>query len=190
MPKVNSIIIAIDGFSGCGKSTLAKALAHKLHYKYIDTGAMYRAVTLYFLENNVDIENEAEVSNALKNIVIEFRINPETKQSDTFLNGEDREIAIRTLHVANFVSPVSAISAVRSFLVKQQQLMGVNRALVMDGRDIGTVVFPDAELKVFMVANPAPLAMPGTRAALPYKMGAPQETPAPTKPKPKMAVRV
>lgn len=150
---MKSIIIAIDGFSGCGKSTLAKALASSLNYRYIDTGAMYRAVTLYFLENNIDIENPEEVQNALKNITIEFKLNPETNQTDTYLNGEDREIAIRTLRVANAVSPVSAISAVRKFLVKQQQKMGANRALVMDGRDIGTVVFPDAELKVFMIAN-------------------------------------
>ncbi len=150
---MKSIIIAIDGFSGCGKSTLAKALASSLNYRYIDTGAMYRAVTLYFLENNIDIENAEEVQNALKNITIEFKLNPETNQTDTYLNGEDREIAIRTLRVANAVSPVSAISAVRKFLVKQQQKMGANRALVMDGRDIGTVVFPDAELKVFMIAN-------------------------------------
>ena len=150
---VKSIIIAIDGFSGCGKSTLAKALAASLNYRYIDTGAMYRAVTLYFLENNVDIEDEKSIEEALNNIIIEFKHNPNTNQTDTFLNGEDREIAIRTLRVANFVSPVSAISAVRRFLVHQQKIMGDQRALVMDGRDIGTVVFPDAEVKIFMVAN-------------------------------------
>lgn len=150
---MKSIIIAIDGFSGCGKSTLAKALAAKLNYRYIDTGAMYRAVTLYFLENSVDIENAEEVSEALKNINITFKHNPETNQTDTYLNGEDREVAIRSLKVANFVSPVSAISAVRKFLVHQQKQMGPHRGLVMDGRDIGTVVFPDAELKIFMNAN-------------------------------------
>ncbi len=152
-PKVKSIIIAIDGYSGCGKSTLAKALAASLNYRYIDTGAMYRAVTLYILENNIEIENAQEVASALENINISFHVNPSNNQTDTFLNGEDREVAIRTLRVANFVSPVSAISAVRMFLVKQQQLMGDHRALVMDGRDIGTVVFPDAELKIFMTAN-------------------------------------
>ena len=150
---MKSIIIAIDGYSSCGKSTLAKALATKLNYCYIDTGAMYRAVTLYFLENAVDIENPEEVEEALKNINIEFKVNEDNNQTDTFLNGEDREIAIRSLKVANFVSPVSAISAVRKFLVKQQKQMGPNRGLVMDGRDIGTVVFPDAELKIFMTAK-------------------------------------
>lgn len=153
MATVKPIIIAIDGFSGCGKSTLAKALAASLNYRHIDTGAMYRAVTLYFLENGVDIENPSDIEEALKNINIGFKFNPVTNQTDTYLNGDDREIAIRTLQVANFVSPVSTISAVRSFLVKQQQKMNEHRALVMDGRDIGTVVFPDAELKIFMVAN-------------------------------------
>jgi cytidylate kinase len=150
---LKSIIIAIDGFSGCGKSTLAKALAAKLNYRYIDTGAMYRAVTLYFLENSVDIENPEEIAEALKHITIAFKHNEETNQTDTFLNGEDREIAIRSLKVANLVSPVSAISSVRKFLVHQQKQMGNHRELVMDGRDIGTVVFPDAELKIFMNAN-------------------------------------
>ncbi len=128
-------------------------MAASLNYRHIDTGAMYRAVTLYFLDNDVDIENQNEIAAALKNITIEFKHNPETNQTDTFLNGEDREIAIRSLRVANFVSPVSTISSVRSFLVKQQQKMNDHRAIVMDGRDIGTVVFPDAELKIFMVAN-------------------------------------
>jgi cytidylate kinase len=150
---VKSIIIAIDGYSGCGKSTLAKALATALNYRYIDTGAMYRAVTLYFLENSVDQENENEIAEALKNIHIDFRYNHSTSQTDTYLNGEDREIAIRSLRVANMVSPVSAISAVRKFLVHLQKQMGPHRELVMDGRDIGTVVFPDAELKIFMTAN-------------------------------------
>jgi cytidylate kinase len=150
---LKSIIIAIDGYSGCGKSTLAKAIAAGLNYRYIDTGAMYRAVTLYFLENNVDIANPDEVNEALTSISIEFKHNPDSGQTDTYLNGEDREVAIRSLKVANFVSPVSAISAVRKFLVKQQQQMGRDRSLVMDGRDIGTVVFPDAELKIFMTAE-------------------------------------
>ena len=114
---------------------------------------MYRAVTLFFLENAVDIENPKEITEALQQIRIEFKHNPETNQTDTFLNGEDREIAIRSLKVANMVSPISAISAVRKFLVYQQKQMGPHRGLVMDGRDIGTVVFPDAELKIFMTAN-------------------------------------
>jgi cytidylate kinase len=147
------IIIAIDGFSSCGKSTLARELARKLNYRYIDTGAMYRAVTLYFIENNISIEDAAAIENALKEIHITFIYNSATQQSDTYLNGQNREQDIRSLRVANLVSPVSAISSVRRFLVKQQQQMGSERAIVMDGRDIGTVVFPDAELKIFMTAR-------------------------------------
>jgi cytidylate kinase len=147
------IIIAIDGFSSCGKSTLARELAKKLNYRYIDTGAMYRAVTLYFIENNISIDKEDEIAKALENIHITFVFNPSTQQSDTFLNGVNRENDIRTLKVANLVSPVSAISSVRRFLVKQQQQMGAEKSIVMDGRDIGTVVFPSAELKVFMTAR-------------------------------------
>lgn len=152
MPK--PIIIAIDGFSSCGKSTLAKDLASRLNYRYIDTGAMYRAVTLYFIENNIDITQPEVVEEALHHITIEFHHHEETNQSHTYLNGADREADIRSLKVANLVSPVSAISAVRKFLVKQQQRMGLHKALVMDGRDIGTVVFPDAELKIFVTADP------------------------------------
>jgi cytidylate kinase len=150
---LKSIIIAIDGYSSCGKSTLARELATKLNYRYIDTGAMYRAVTLYFLENHIDINNPEHISNALKDIHIEFRYNPVTSNTDLFLNGDDREVNIRMLKVANFVSQVSAISPVRKFLVKQQQQMGLQKSIVMDGRDIGTVVFPDAELKIFMYAK-------------------------------------
>lgn len=154
-PVPKSIIIAIDGFSSCGKSTLAKDLAARLNYRYIDTGAMYRAVTLYFIQHNTDIADAAQVEEALKHTTIEFHHHEETNQSHTYLNGVDCETEIRSLKVAGMVSPVSAISAVRKFLVKQQQQMGTRRALVMDGRDIGTVVFPDAELKIFVTADPA-----------------------------------
>jgi CMP/dCMP kinase len=145
------IIIAIDGYSSCGKSTLAKALAKSLHYAYVDTGAMYRAVTLYFLDNNVDINNHPEIEDALKHIEIHFE---RTQTGNhTFLNGVDVEKDIRTMRIAEMVSPVSTISEVRRFLVAQQKKMGNRKGIVMDGRDIGTVVFPDAELKIFLTAD-------------------------------------
>lgn len=145
------IIIAIDGYSSCGKSTLAKALAKSLHYAYVDTGAMYRAVTLYFLDNNVDINNHPEIEDALKHIEIHFE---RTKTGNhTFLNGVDVENDIRTMRIAEMVSPVATISEVRRFLVAQQQKMGQRKGVVMDGRDIGTVVFPNAELKLFLTAD-------------------------------------
>lgn len=145
------IIIAIDGLSSCGKSTLAKALAKSLHYAYLDSGAMYRAVTLYFLEQNVDYSDPKQVADALEQIEIHFeRVDG---QNHTFLNGRDVERDIREMNVSQHVSPVSAISAVRRDMVKQQQAMGKRRAIVADGRDIGTVVFPDAELKIFLVAD-------------------------------------
>lgn len=145
------IIIAIDGFSSCGKSTLAKALAKALHYAYLDSGAMYRAVTLYFLEQKIDYNDPEMVTEALQNIEIHFeRIEG---QNRTFLNGRDVENDIREMFVSDHVSPVSTISAVRRAMVKQQQAMGNRRAIVADGRDIGTVVFPDAELKIFLIAD-------------------------------------
>ncbi|MCB0526409.1 MAG: (d)CMP kinase [Lewinellaceae bacterium] len=145
------IIIAIDGLSSCGKSTLAKDLAKSLHYAYLDSGAMYRAVTLYFLDNNIDYNNAEAVVNALDNIEIHFeRIDG---QNRTFLNGKDVERDIREMRVSEHVSPVAAISSVRRDMVKQQQGMGKRRAIVADGRDIGTVVFPDAELKIFLIAD-------------------------------------
>jgi cytidylate kinase len=145
------IIIAIDGLSSCGKSTLAKALAKSLHYAYLDSGAMYRAVTLYFIENQVDYNDAEQVADALKKIEIHFeRIEG---QNRTFLNGRDVERDIREMSVSEHVSPVSTISSVRRDMVKIQQAMGSRRALVADGRDIGTVVFPDAELKIFLVAD-------------------------------------
>ncbi len=147
-----SIIIAIDGFSSCGKSTLAKALAKKLDYLYGDSGAMYRAVTLYFLDNLVNYHEPAEVEAALTHIQIHFeRLNGE---NTTFLNGQNVEKEIRSMRVSEHVSPVSAIPAVRRAMVRQQQRMGEQRGIVMDGRDIGTVVFPDAELKLFLTADP------------------------------------
>jgi CMP/dCMP kinase len=147
------IIIAIDGFSSCGKSTLAKQLAEKLHYKYLDSGAMYRAVTLYLLEKNIDYGDHEAVKKALDDIHIDFRYNPEKKRNETFLNDEMVEDQIRTMQVSDVVSPVSAIPVVRDYLVAQQQKVGQDRGLVMDGRDIGTIVFPDAELKIFMKAS-------------------------------------
>lgn len=146
------IVIAIDGFSACGKSTLAKALAKELGYTYIDTGAMYRAVTLFFMQQQIDWNNSDRVTEALKQIHISFKRN--TGTSITLLNGEIVEEAIRKMDVSNNVSPVAELSAVRRFLVKQQQTMGEEKRVVMDGRDIGTVVFPKARLKLFLTATP------------------------------------
>jgi CMP/dCMP kinase len=150
----SKIIIAVDGYSSCGKSTTAKGVAAQLGYAYIDTGAMYRAVTLYFYQNHVSLTNPKEVSKALENIKIDFRRDPETGRNETYLNGLNVEDEIRKLYIANMVSEVSAISDVRRAMVSQQQRMGRNKGIVMDGRDIGTVVFPTAELKIFMTADP------------------------------------
>lgn len=147
------IIIAIDGHSSCGKSTIAKALAKELGYKHIDSGAMYRAITLYFLRNNVNINHILEVKEALSNIKLSFIHNESTKQSEICLNGEDVAHRIHDMTVAEKVSDVAAIKEVRQFAVAQQQEMGKDKGIVMDGRDIGTVVFPDAELKLFMTAD-------------------------------------
>lgn len=149
---MEKIIIAIDGFSACGKSTLAKALAKNLDYSYIDTGAMYRAVTLYFIENQIDYTQAETVQKALADIHIQFK-NIDL-QNTTFLNGKNVEQDIRQMYVSEQVSPVAAISAVRRAMVQQQQAMGQSKGIVMDGRDIGTVVFPDAELKLFLTASP------------------------------------
>lgn len=149
---MEKIIIAIDGFSACGKSTLAKALAKNLGYSYIDTGAMYRAVTLYFIENQIDYTQAETVQKALADIHIQFK-NIDL-QNTTFLNGKNVEQDIRQMYVSEQVSPVAAISAVRRAMVQQQQVMGQTKGIVMDGRDIGTVVFPDAELKLFLTASP------------------------------------
>lgn len=150
---MSKIIIAIDGYSSCGKSTTAKNVASKLGYAYIDTGAMYRAVTLFFIQNHVSVTNPREVHTALGQLSIEFRKSEEGR-NETFLNGLCVEDEIRKLYVADRVSEVSAIAEVRHAMVDQQRKMGKKRGLVMDGRDIGTVVFPDAELKVFMTAEP------------------------------------
>ena len=147
------IIVTIDGWSSCGKSTLAKQLAKKLEYVYIDSGAMYRAITLYFLRNHIDWTDRNEVNLALKDIVIEFRFNEASQQSEIFLNGENVEYVIRDLVIAEKVSEVAAIKEVRTFAVAQQQKMGEHKGIVMDGRDIGTTVFPDAKLKFFMTAD-------------------------------------
>ncbi|MBL0153206.1 MAG: (d)CMP kinase [Chitinophagaceae bacterium] len=153
--RKKKIIIAIDGWSSCGKSTLAKQMAKELDYIYIDSGAMYRAITLYFLRNNIDITSKKEVREALESITLEFIFNPKSKNSDIYLNGEDVEYLIRDLVVAEKVSDVAAIREVRAFAVAQQQKMGKGKGIIMDGRDIGTVVFPKAELKIFMTADNA-----------------------------------
>ncbi len=150
---MKKIIITIDGWSSCGKSTLAKQMAKALNYVYVDSGAMYRAITLYFLRNHVDWTDKKEVAKALKEISLQFIFNEKSQQSEMYLNGENVEYVIRDLVVAEKVSEVAAIKEVREAAVAQQQNMGKNRGIVMDGRDIGTVVFPDAELKIFMTAD-------------------------------------
>lgn len=156
-PSEKRIVIAIDGHSSCGKSTVAKELARKLGYIYIDSGAMYRVVTLYALRNGL-IKNQApdveKLLAALKNIRITFKWDEETGRNTTFLNEENVEEEIRQLAVSENVSPISTIAGVRTEMVKQQRENGKNKGIVMDGRDIGTVVFPDAELKIFMTASP------------------------------------
>lgn len=149
------IIITIDGWSSCGKSTLAKQLSKKLGYLYVDSGAMYRAITLFFLRNQTDWTKKKEVKSALKNVELEFVLNEKTGLGEMYLNGENVEYLIRELVVAEKVSDVAAIKEVREFAVAQQQKMGAKKGIVMDGRDIGTVVFPKAELKIFMTADNA-----------------------------------
>lgn len=153
MDNENKIIIAIDGFSGCGKSTTAKIVAQKLNYIYIDTGAMYRAVTLYFCQQDIALDNNEAIEKALNDIEIRFEYNAATQQNVTLLNGKIVEDEIRKMYISKQVSPVSAIPAVRRALVAQQRQMGEGKGIVMDGRDIGTNVFPNAELKVFMKAD-------------------------------------
>ena len=155
--QTQKIVIAIDGFSSCGKSTFAKAIAARLGYIFIDTGAMYRAVTLYALEQGAILDDkvdEAAVVALLPEVNISFRFNAERGASDVYVNGELAEGKIRSIEVSNCVSSVSSIREVREKLVAMQQQMGRERGVVMDGRDIGTVVFPDAELKIFMTAEP------------------------------------
>jgi CMP/dCMP kinase len=154
---VKKIIIAIDGHSSCGKSTMAKSLAQELGYIYIDSGAMYRVVTLYALRNgmiNKGVPDTSKIISELKNIKITFKWDELLGKNTTFLNGENVEEEIRRLEVSENVSPISTIAEVRHEMVKQQRENGTNKGIVMDGRDIGTVVFPDAELKIFMTASP------------------------------------
>ena len=155
---MQKITIAIDGYSSCGKSTLAKALAHKLGYHYIDTGAMYRAVTWYALQHQLIDHNHQVHSNdlisALPELEISFELNPATHHSDVLLNGQNIEREIRTMKVSDHVSKVSAIREVREKMVSMQRKMGKSKGVIMDGRDIGTHVFPKAELKLFMTADP------------------------------------
>lgn len=148
------IIIAIDGYSSCGKSTLAKALAKNLEYVFIDTGAMYRAIALFFLREGVDFKNIIDIKIALNKIQLQFKYNPNTQESEMYLNDENVAHEIREMRVSHKVSEVAAISQVRDFAVAQQQEMGKSKGIVMDGRDIGSVVFPNAELKIFVTASP------------------------------------
>ncbi|RGL00773.1 (d)CMP kinase [Prevotella disiens] len=154
---MKKITIAIDGFSSCGKSTMAKDLAREIGYIYIDTGAMYRCVTLFALRNNLFNEDgtikQNELENQIENIKISFKLNKTTQRPNAYLNGENVENQIRTMEVSSHVSPIATIAAVRSALVAQQQKMGQDKGVVMDGRDIGTVVFPNAELKIFVTAS-------------------------------------
>ena len=152
---MDKIIVTIDGYSSCGKSTLAKKLAARLGYTYVDSGAMYRAITLYFLRNQVNWNDAEAVKAALQNIQLEFFVNPDSGKSEIFLNGENVEYIIRDLVVAEKVSEVAAIGAVREFAVAAQQQLGTEKGIVMDGRDIGTTVFPQAELKIFLMADAA-----------------------------------
>jgi cytidylate kinase len=147
-----NFIIAIDGFSSCGKSTVAKAIAKKLNFVFVDSGSMYRAVTLYFLRNNINLEDTDAINTALKNIHIDFV--PNTEKTQILLNSEDISDEIRQMEVSEKVSEVSTIKEVRHAMVAQQQQLGARRNIVMDGRDIGTTVFPDADLKIFMTADP------------------------------------
>lgn len=149
------LIIAIDGYSSCGKSTLARQLARQLHYTYIDSGAMYRAITLYLIRENVSFQDPAAIEQALNNITIRFESAGDAIENDIYLNDEKVNHYIRDMIIAEKVSEVAAIKAVRDFAVRLQQNMGRKKGVVMDGRDIGTVVFPEAELKIFMTADPA-----------------------------------
>ena len=148
------IVIALDGFSSCGKSTTARHVAAVLHYAFVDSGAMYRAVALYFHRNEISLLDLNQVANALKEIEITFVFNPAKQSSDTYLNGENVENEIRMMFISDMVSQVSALPIVRHAMVALQQKMGEKKGIVMDGRDIGTVVFPKAELKIFMTAEP------------------------------------
>ena len=156
--SLGKIIIAIDGYSSCGKSTMAKAIAKRLNYIYIDSGGMYRAVTLFVQQHGLTLSElqamkSEEIEKMMAHVQISFSVNPESGLSEIFLNGINVDKKIRELKVSDWVSPVSAISTIRKLMVKQQQAYGKDKGLVMDGRDIGTTVFPEAELKIFMTAN-------------------------------------
>ena len=151
---MKKIIITLDGYSSCGKSTLAKQMAAHLNYVFIDSGAMYRAITLYFIRHRIDVTNSDAVIEALAYIHLAFKLNEQTGRADMYLNNENVEEEIRGLEVSNNVSQVAALEPVRIFSVAQQQLMGTQKGIVMDGRDIGTAVFPEAELKIFVTASP------------------------------------
>jgi cytidylate kinase len=150
---MKKIVVALDGHSSCGKSTTAKQVAQELGYAYIDTGAMYRAVTLYFLEHYIDLTNPKKVQDALDNIEVTFHRNAKTGRNEVFLNGLNVEDEIRKMYISDKVSEVSVLAPVRHAMVSEQKKMGKRRGVVMDGRDIGTAVFPDAEVKVFMTAD-------------------------------------
>jgi cytidylate kinase len=151
---MKKIIITLDGYSSCGKSTLAKQMAAHLNYVSIDSGAMYRAITLYFIRHRIDVTNSDAVIEALTHIHLAFILNEQTGRADMYLNNENVEEEIRGLEVSNNVSQVAALEPVRIFSLAQQQLMGTQKGIVMDGRDIGTAVFPEAELKIFVTASP------------------------------------
>lgn len=151
---MRKIVIAVDGFSSCGKSTLAKQMAKQLNYIFVDSGAMYRAITLFFLRSKIDLGNEQAVKEALQHINLKFEYNDAAGKSDLLLNGENVETQIREMNISEKVSEVAAIKEVREFAVLQQQKMGEEKGIVMDGRDIGTTVFPNAELKIFVTADP------------------------------------
>jgi cytidylate kinase len=165
----DNIVVAIDGYSSCGKSTLAKALAKKLHFIYVDSGAMYRAVALYFLRNNIDLDDHEQVAGALKEIHLNFH--SRDYETHITLNDEDVSEEIRQMPVSEKVSTVSAIREVRKEMVKQQQRMGKSKNIVMDGRDIGTAVFPDAPVKIFMTADPKVRAERRYKEMLPKNPG-------------------
>jgi cytidylate kinase len=150
--NVRKIVIAIDGYSACGKSTTAKLVAGILGYRYIDTGAMYRAVTLYFLDHHISLTNPKEINKALKDINVSFKVNSKSI-TETYMNGLNVEREIRKMRVSQNVSQVSAIKEVRLAMVEQQRRLGKEKGVVLDGRDIGTVVFPHADLKLFMTAD-------------------------------------
>ena len=154
---MKKITIAIDGFSSCGKSTMAKMLAKEVGYIYVDTGAMYRAVTLFAMRNGMIAPNgevnRDELKQKMQTLRVEFKLNEQTGRAETYLNGENVEGDIRTMEVSSHVSPIATLAFVRKALVEQQQRMGAEKGIVMDGRDIGTVVFPNAELKIFVTAS-------------------------------------